>query len=308
MKLVKQKRIDARKMWPKEASDFTPWLSDNLEELAEKIGIELEFVDREVSVGPYSADILAKDAENGNFVVIENQLEKTNHDHLGKSITYASALNAKTIVWIATEFTEEHKKSLDWLNDNTNEDLSFWGIQLELWQISADEASLRFNIVSRPSSSVKEIKSKSANLTEASRIQLDFWTRFRDKLKATGKIKSLQTPAAQYWYDIALGKSGYHISNICNTQKNIIGVRLYIYGRLTEEVVPYLEKHKEEIEEQLGFQPEWFPNPKAKDKTVMITQKTDLANPEKVEESLKWLVDTTLIFRNVFGKLVKEFK
>ena len=109
-------------MWPKEDKDFTPWLVENISEVGEKIGMELEVVGREVSVGPYFVDILARDINNDAYVVIENQLEKTNHDHLGKSITYASALNAKTIAWIATDLTEEHKKALDWLNDNTNED------------------------------------------------------------------------------------------------------------------------------------------------------------------------------------------
>ena len=158
MELIKQKQINPRKMWPNEAQDFTPWLAENIVELGEKIGMELEVVGQEVSVGPYSADVLAKDIDTDAYVVIENQLEKTNHDHLGKSITYASALNAKTIVWIATDFTEEHKKALDWLNDNTNEDLAFWGIQLELWQISDDKASMRLNIVSRPSTNVKRAK------------------------------------------------------------------------------------------------------------------------------------------------------
>ena len=105
MKIIKQKQISPRKMWPNEAVDFTPWLAENIEELAEKIGMELEVVGQEVSVGPYSADILAKDVNTGDYVVIENQLEKTNHDHLGKSITYASVLNAKTIIWVATNFT-----------------------------------------------------------------------------------------------------------------------------------------------------------------------------------------------------------
>ena len=170
MKLIKQKQINPRKMWPNEAQDFTPWLAENISELGEKIGMELEVVGQEVSVGPYSADILAKDINTDSYVVIENQLEKTNHDHLGKSITYASALSAKTIIWIATDFTEEHKKALDWLNDNTNEDLAFWGIQLELWQIAEDTASMRLNIVSTPSTNVKTIKSKTNKESESRNI------------------------------------------------------------------------------------------------------------------------------------------
>ena len=292
-------------MWPKEDENFTPWLAENISELGEKIGMELEVVGREVSAGPYSADILARDINTDAYVVIENQLEKTDHDHLGKSITYASALNAKTIVWIAPEFTEEHKKALDWLNDNTNEDLVFWGIQLELWQISDDTASLRFNIVSTPSTNVKTIKSKSNTESESRNIQLAFWTKFRDKLLKTKKIPSLQKPQAQYWYDVRLGRSGIALSNICNTQKSVVGVRVYVSGKAVN-IYSALEARKAEINKALGCEPDWNPNPAAKDKTITYLHQTDLADPEKVEEALDWMVEQTLIFHSVFSKEVKS--
>ena len=295
-------------MWPNEALNFTPWLAENISELGEKIGMELEVVGQEVSVGPYSADILAKDINTDSYIVIENQLEKTNHDHLGKSITYASALNAKTIVWIATDFTEEHKKALDWLNDNTNEDLSFWGIQLELWQIAEDTASMRLNIVSTPSTNVKTIKSKTNNESESRSIQLEFWTKFREKLQSTKKIPSLQTPQAHYWYDVRIGRSDILLSNICNTQKSIVGVRLYIRNKVVDVYYPALEARKVEINKALGCEPDWDPNPSAKDKTITLLHQTDLSNPDKVEEALDWLVKQTIVFYGVFSKEVKNIK
>lgn len=308
MKLIKQKQINPRKMWPNEAQNFTPWLAENIAELGEKIGMELEVVGQEVSVGPYSADILAKDIDTDAYVVIENQLEKTNHDHLGKSITYASALGAKTIVWIATDFTEEHKKALDWLNDNTNEDLAFWGVQLELWQISEETASMRLNIVSRPSTNVKTIKSKTNNESESRNIQLEFWTKFKDKLQSTKKIPTLQTPKPRYWYDVRIGRSNILLSNICSPQKNIVGVRLYIRSNVVEIYYPVLKAKKEEINKALGSEPMWDANPEAKDKTIALSHDTDLTDPEKMEEALDWLVQQTIIFYNVFSKEVKEIK
>lgn len=308
MKLIKQKQINPRRMWPNEALNFTPWLAENISELGEKIGMELEVVGQEVSVGPYSADILAKDINTDSYIVIENQLEKTNHDHLGKSITYASALNAKTIVWIATDFTEEHKKALDWLNDNTNEDLSFWGIQLELWQIAEDTASMRLNIVSTPNTNVKTIKSKTNNESESRNIQLEFWTKFREKLQSTKKIPSLQTPQAHYWYDVRIGRSDILLSNICNTQKSIVGVRLYIRNKVVDVYYPALEARKVEINKALGCEPDWDPNPSAKDKTITLLHQTDLSNPDKVEEALDWLVKQTIVFHGVFSKEVKNIK
>ena len=138
------KLLNVRFKWTNEATEFTPWLAeeDNLSRLGLALGLELELENTEVSVGPYSADILAKDIGNGKYVIIENQLEKTDHDHLGKAITYASFLDATAIVWIASDFTDEHKKALDWLNDHTSEELSFYGVKLELWQI--ENRDLRF--------------------------------------------------------------------------------------------------------------------------------------------------------------------
>ncbi len=308
MKLVKQKQINPRKMWSNEQYDFTPWLVDHIEELGEKIGMELEVVGREVSVGPYSADILAKETSTNNYVVIENQLEKTNHDHLGKSITYASALNAKTIVWIATDFTEEHKKAFDWLNDNTNEELAFWAIQLELWQISDDTASMRFNIVCTPSSNVKTIKSKTNSESETTQTQLEYWTKFRDKLMATKKFASLHTPRPQYWFDVALGRSGINLSNTCNVQKSVVGIRVYISSKVVDTFLPALEARKAEINKALGCEPEWNPNPNAKDKTITLSFQTDLTDPEKTEESLEWMVKNTIVFWSVFSKEIKAIK
>ena len=308
MKLIKQKQINPRKMWPNEAANFTPWLAENISELGEKIGMELEVVGQEVSVGPYSADILAKDINTEDYVVIENQLEKTNHDHLGKSITYTSALGAKTIVWIATDFTEEHKKALDWLNDNTNEDLAFWGIQLELWQISEDTASMRLNVVSTPSTNVKTIKNRTNNESESRSIQLGFWTKFRDKLEKTKKIPSLQTPQARYWFDVRIGRSNILLSDFCNTEKSVVGIRLYIRSNVVDVYYPALLARKDEINKALGSEPEWDPNPAAKDKTIALSHQTDLSDPNKVEEALDWLVEQTLIFHRVFSKEVKDIK
>ena len=308
MKLVKQKQISPRKMWPNEQFDFTPWLVEHIEELSETIGLDLEVIGREVSVGPYSADILAKDNDSNNYVVIENQLEKTNHDHLGKSITYASALNAKTIVWIATDFTEEHKKAFDWLNDNTNEDLAFWAIQLELWQVGEDTASMRFNIVCRPNSDIKTIKNKSNAESETTKTQLAYWTKFRDKLLATKKFSSARTPRPQSWFDVTLGRSGVVLSNTCNAQKSIVGVRLYIRNSVAEIIVPALEARKEEINKALGCEPEWFPNTNAMDKTISLQYQTNLSDPEKVEEALDWQVKYTIIFHDVFSKEIKAIK
>lgn len=129
MELSELKTVLLRKKWNNEAADFTPWLAQNIGLLNKAIGIELEVENTDVAAGPYSADILAKDTGTGKYVVIENQLERTNHDHLGKALTYASVLDASTIIWIAPELSEEHMKALDWLNDHTSEEISLYGVK-----------------------------------------------------------------------------------------------------------------------------------------------------------------------------------
>lgn len=310
MEFGKLKTVNARHQWSSEAREFTPWLADNISELNQALGLELEVENVEVAAGPYSADILAKDTGTGDFVVIENQLEKTNHDHLGKSITYASVLDASTIIWIATNFTEEHKKALDWLNDHTNEEISFYGVQLELWQIDESRAAIRFNVVSKPNMAVRQAsRSKNAdNLTERKKFQLEFWNKLREKLSKTNKIHSLQTARPQYWFDITLGNSNYFISNTCNTDDNTVGVRIYIRNKVVDSLLPLLLERKTEIENLIGQQLVWNPNPTNRDKVIMLNHQTDFNDPAKINEAVDWMVAYTLKFKEVFVKVLKEIK
>ena len=302
------KKVALRKIWKNEAYDFTPWLSENLELLGNDLGLELEFEGREVPVGPYSADILAKDTGTDRFVVIENQLEKTNHDHLGKCITYASVLDASAVIWLASKFTEEHKKALDWLNDHTSEEIAFYGVKVELWQIDDSQPALKFNIVSTPNNIVRQAsKRKELNdLTPSKKIQLEFWTAFSEALLKTGKLNSVQTPRPQYWFDVALGKSGLHLSNTFNTDRNEIGVRVYIGNRRVEEWLPYFESKKDEIEEKIKESLLWNPNPDNRDKVIVLTKQFKLDEKENWSVAIQWLVEKTILLRQTFSKIIKE--
>ena len=142
--------VDLKKVWPNEASDFTPWLDANLDRLGEALGINLEFVQREAPVGPFSLDILAKDEDADRKVVIENQLEQTNHDHLGKVLTYAAGNDADVMVWIARDFRDEHRQALDWLNQRTSEETEFWGVVVRAVKIGNSAPAPIFDVVSRP--------------------------------------------------------------------------------------------------------------------------------------------------------------
>ncbi|MDE0263560.1 MAG: DUF4268 domain-containing protein [Bryobacterales bacterium] len=300
--------VDIRKQWPNEAVDFTPWLAreDNIAALGNALGLELETDRVEVPVGPYSADILARDS-TGDYVVVENQLSKTDHDHLGKSITYASVLGAKSVVWVAPFFTDEHHKALDWLNDHTTDELAFYGVQIELWSIDGSKPAVRFNAVSRPAEIVRQATAtKSGDLSDTRRVQLAWWTAFREALLADGVVASGRTPRPQYWYDVPLGRTGIVLSNTANTNDGQIGVRVYLRGRHGGDLVlERLLKEREEIEDKIGKSLQWNPNPENRDKTIGVYRDADLSDRALWDEHLKWMVDMTSRFRSVFGPLVR---
>lgn len=240
MDLGEFKKLDVRTIWANEQQEFTPWLAqeENMAKLGESLGLELEVEKVEAAAGPYSADILAKDTGTNKYIVIENQLAKTNHDHLGKLITYGSVLDAGAVVWIASEFTEEHRRALDWLNDYTSDDLSFYGVSLEVEQIDDSKPAVRFNIISRPPG-IKRIDI-TEELSDTRRTQLDFWTAFKIKLLEANVVSSAQKPRPQYWFDVALGRSGFCLSNVADTYGNRVGVRVYISNKVAEKALPQL--------------------------------------------------------------------
>ncbi|MEK9185598.1 MAG: DUF4268 domain-containing protein, partial [Patescibacteria group bacterium] len=163
--LGKIKQVDLRGVFQNEAADFTPWLENNIDELSEIIGIEMIDVKREEGIGKFSCDLIGTEANSEDKVIIENQLEQTNHDHLGKIITYASGVGAKYVVWIAKKIREEHQKALEWLNDNTS-DISFFGVEISAITIDESKPALSFKLVIEPNTWSKEVKQATEQIDE----------------------------------------------------------------------------------------------------------------------------------------------
>ena len=301
-KLGSLEPVWARDMWPNEASDFTPWLAANLSEIGSAIGMELELSATEVRVGPYSADVLATDVATGKYVVIENQLEKTNHDHLGKSITYAAVLGATSIVWIATEFSDEHRKALDWLNDNSSEDVSFFGLRLELWKIGNSEPALRFDIVSQPADYIPY-----ESLSSVQKLRLDFWTQFKDQLASKYDIKTSRKVSSRYYFNVSLKRSGFGLSNVISTAEKRIGVRVYVDPKVAKHAYPQLVDMRDEIDNDLsGLSVEWDPKPNNRSRLISCMRDADVTNRDKWNEYLEWMAETTVRFRDAFRDRVRE--
>jgi hypothetical protein len=185
--LARLEPVPLRTAWASESRDFTPWLAspENLKLLGEAIGLELELEKVEHDVGQYRADIVCRELENNQRVAIENQIEETNHKHLGQILTYAAGVEAGIVVWIAQKFTEPHRAAIDWLNERTNGTAGFFGIEIELYRIGNSPAAPRFNVVSQPNDWTKRQKrSVNEGFTDAEQIRMKYWDSLVAALKA----------------------------------------------------------------------------------------------------------------------------
>ena len=232
MKLGKLEQItDLRSIWKHEANDFTPWLAkeENLAALSDAIGIELVLEEQESNVGDFSVDLFATEEGTGRKVVIENQLEETNHDHLGKIITYASGKDAEVIIWIVRKARDEHKKAIEWLNQHTDDSSAFFLIEIEVWKIGNSEPAPKFNIVERPNDWAKAMKNVSITNTQSRQMQ--FWQYFVDRWENNSNFAHTfrkRKAHPQNWYDLSIGSSEYHLCMEVHFQKNDINAGLYI--------------------------------------------------------------------------------
>ncbi len=304
IELSKLVQIPLRDVWRHEALDFTQWLAlpENIEHLSETIDISIVATQTEVGVGQFHVDILAED-DNGKKIVIENQLEPTNHDHLGKIITYAAGLQAEVIVWIVERAREEHEQAVNWLNENTTEDANFFLLQIEAWKIGDSKPAPRFNIIAKPNDWAKTVK-QSASGNSFSDLKLQQQT-FFERMCAYGEehakyIKSWQTPRPQHWQTIRIGSSQAKLSATINSREQQVGMELYIND--SKDLFHKLANKKEEIEQKLGLQLDWQELPERKASRIIIAKNGDFLNPSDSEELIAWLVETADNFARVFPK------
>ena len=310
MELGKLKKADLRKIWKKEASDFTNWLSEeeNLTLLGDEIGIDIKLLQTEASTGRYNVDILAEEENTGRKITIENQLEPTNHEHLGKVITYASGFDAEIAIWIVKDVKDEHKRAIDWLNDHTDDKINFFAIKMELWQINDSEYAPKFQVIAKPNEWAKALKKSGgqSSLTETKIMQLDFWNKFKEYAENKGIKIRLRKPRPQHWYDISVGSSDAHISLTMNTQENSVGCEIYIPD--AKELYNELFANKESIEAELKDELNWMELSMKKASRIKISKEADISDADAWETYFKWLKEETEKFQKVFSKYIKKVR
>lgn len=297
--LGRLEKVDIREIWNNESADFTPWLAqpESLKLLGDTIGLELELESVEKEVGRFYADILCKETTSDRFVVIENQIERTDHDHLGKTLTYAAGLGATAMVWIARHFTEEHRRTLDWLNEITRAEVSFFGLEVEAWHIGDSLAAPKFNIVCRPNDVITE--SDAAELSETRRAQLDFWLAFKEYMEETSTIKCSK-PGPYTWISHPVGESGVWMSSVMSTTDSLtnkIGgefrVELNIDNGHAKESFAALEQERASIEaglhERFPDELSWHCRENVRACKICVRKPTQIFDRDGWPECREWL-------------------
>jgi hypothetical protein len=313
--LGRLERVELREAWAGEATDFTPWLAqaENVSLLGEAIGIELEVESQEKNVGPFRADILCRDTISNQYVLIENQLERTDHGHLGL-LTYAAGLEAVTIVWVASRFTEEHRAALDWLNNATTSGFNFFGLEIELWRIGSSPMAPKFNVVSKPNDWSKAVReqataAQAGQLSEFQQLHLRFWTQFREHLEERKSPIRTNRPSKDHWSNVAVGRTHFSLVPWNGMRDNRSGVLLSMTGPDAKAHFKLIEqRHYSVVQDRLSTfgTLEWRPLPDNKESQIALTRASTPSKPETWPELNQWMADTLETMHSLFSPIVKS--
>ena len=257
-KISKLQKVNLRKVWPREDANFTTWLEENIDHLTDALGFNIHIESREQPVGPFKVDLYGED-DDGRKVIVENQLEKTDHTHLGQVLTYLANLDAKVAVWISGDPVEEHRKAVAWLNETAPDDVAFYLVRVEAVTIgdNAPVAPL-FTVVEKPGDTVKQIGAAKKDDAHRHTMHQKYWAHFLEKMNEQSDICQSLSPAKNSWLTVSFGVSGVYMY-VMVTQKH---VRTEIYidtgdKERNKKIYDYLESKKDRIESDFGGELQW---------------------------------------------------
>ncbi len=300
-KLGKLEQIDLRSVWEYEENDFTPWLveEENLNDLGELLAIPLEFPEREKAIGPYYADVLCRDTDDDRYVDIENQLEVSDHDHLGKLLTYAAHFDASTVIWIAKSFTDQHRAAVDWLNEHSDEKTRYFGLEIEVWQIGESAYAPKFNIVAKPNNWTKG--TQTMGLTTLRQMQLKFWQGFKNYVKDHGElIKQTAEPQPKNWMGLGkkIGRPGFYLDAVTSGHNELRAQLSMNKSKFPAHFYEQLKSQREEIECEMGQKLTWNDDPSR----ISSRQDVPDLNDEKARlKQYAWLLEQLEKLYRVFS-------
>lgn len=295
---------DLRTVWPHEALDFTPWLADddNISLLADAVGLDITVDETESSVGDFNVDIFATETSTDRKIIIENQLEDTNHDHLGKLITYASGKSADIIIWVVKHAREEHKAAIEWLNNHTDDKIGFFLCEIKLYQIGNSEPAVKFEVIEKPNDWAKVVK-KNDSVNETQQHRYDYWVAFQEYAFHNSLFSqnfNRRKPSLDHWMNFSIGFSACNIVVSQIQKRNELDVELYISE--DKELFNTLHNNKEEIETDSGLFFDWRELPERKASRILVSKDAVFSDKSKWTEQFDWIIETMLKMKRVFKK------
>jgi len=304
-------REPVREYWSDEARDFTPWLAEQIDsekpsEIEDVIQLDLNLRGTEQSVGRYNLDILAE-AEDGRTVVIENQLNNSDHDHLGKCLAYASGVDADVVIWISPKFHDEHTDAFQWLNDNTQEGVDLFALRLEVWRIGESDPAIQFTAIEEPSEWKDQVQ-WSTELTDTKKLYLEFWTGFRDTIEEADTPLSARKPFPENWYNNPIGRGGMKLQFKVSVQDNFATAQLVIDDN--PEAFEALREDTNMIESHIRGDVEWHtiedsPN-RSNRSRVAVTRDIDLEDKDQWPTYHDWLLQRGTELHEAFSDRVRK--
>lgn len=298
--------LKVREVWQDEAKDFTPWLAENADLLGEALGMELVHQETEAGVGRYSADLLFKEESTSHMVVVENMFAPTDHDHLGKLITYAAGLGAAYAVLVAPEFREEHRSALNWLNSISDEDHGFFGVVIEAWRIGESLPAPRLRVEVKPDSWSRTVKAVTAE-SSTQALYRRFWGDFLPRL-AERPGWGQRTPSRDNWMTFRSGRSGFtYGASFCKPDGRYrLRADAYIDTRdadTTKSAFDELYRRKARIEEAVGESLDWEPldNKRGSRIALYFPETIHVSEEERWPEAQEWLIEAMGKMRDAFA-------
>lgn len=245
------REVGLREAWDHEAHSFTPWLCDHLDRLGAKIGIELEFVSRETRVERFAADILARDARTGRPVLIENQLERSDHRHLGQILTYLSGLGAETVIWVAADFEDAHLSALNWLNEHTVEPFAFLAVRVKVVRIGDSLPAPLFEVIARPNDWDRRVQAAAPKgMTATGQFRQAFWTHVIERDPESWDGVPPAGASSMYWTH-----EDWELDIVLFVAKESVGVFLRgERGVSADDAAEYLMPYADRLAARLGVE------------------------------------------------------
>lgn len=302
--------VPLRTVWKDEARDFTPWLSlkENLDQLGEAIGIRFDTQTTEHPVGDFSADIRCRDAETDGWVVIENQLEQTNHSHLGQLLTYAAGIKAETAIWISSKIREEHRETINWLNENTTDKISIFALEIELLRIGDSAIAPCFNVVCEPNRWARAERVAVEGMSQTRQNLYEYWNKFATKIKNESNVMRLRKVSPSPYMVFSMGGlADCRLQLAALSSEKLLRVQLNLDGKHARRRLAGLEQDKQAIETAIGSPLIWTEKGKKREGfCAYVESPSDPMIQSDWEQQQKWLYEMLHRFYEVFEPRLRQ--